>query len=212
VAAPPIEESELDPPFLTQSWLSERIEEICELYEERDDVDGAYRKPPMGVVRCSRGGKTRALKEIAHSLKVKHPDAAVVRISFNDATDLEWWEQEDPVGAICRRVAFAALRPESKLLFKEFLVDVSRRHIEHWLGNSPCVLLVDELNKLVALTDKSHDAYAVCAFLKEVFLSPKNRYLIFSSHTVSLNSTLSDYMDSKSGRQVLVRQLPLIPG
>lgn len=36
-------------------------------------TDGAQRVQPMAFTRCSRGGKTRALKEVAHELKRRIP-------------------------------------------------------------------------------------------------------------------------------------------
>ncbi len=63
----------------------------------------------MALVRCSRGGKTRALEEIAHSLRRKRPEISVVFVSFNDDSVIKDWEHADPVAALCRRIAFAAL-------------------------------------------------------------------------------------------------------
>ena len=37
-----------------------------------------------------------------------------------------------------------------------FSVHVSRDDIQTWLGDLPCMLLVNDLNQLVALTDRSH--------------------------------------------------------
>ena len=119
---------------------------------------------------------------MAHALKSTLPDAAIIRISLNDATNLSSWEKNDPVGAVCRRIAFAAqlVAPTS---FNTFRVHVSRDDIQTWLGDLPCMLLVDESNKLMTLTDRSHSKCAkICTFLK-VFLKPVNRYFIFSSHS-----------------------------
>ena len=210
VSAPAIGIDELNPPFLTSEWLTECVSDICQLYCKQDKPDGTYRKPPMALVRCSRGGKSRALCEIAHALHLKLPDAAIICISLNNATELSSWEPDDPVGAVCRRIAFAAQLVASTL-FDTFRVHVSRVDIETWLGGLPCILLVDELNGLAALRDRSHPKCTeIGTFLMEVFLKPVNRYLIFSSHTVSLNSRLSDCIDSSHGRQIQIRQLPLI--
>ena len=146
------------------------------------------------------------------ALHSKLRDAAIIPISLHDATNLRSWEQDDPVGAVCRQIAFAAqlVAPTS---FDTFRVHVSRVDIETWLGDLPCILLVDELNKQVALTDRSHPKCTeIGTFLKEVFLKPMNRYLIFSSHTIFVNSMLSYCMDSTNGRQIQIRQLPLIAG
>ena len=144
---------DMHPPFMMGEWLTERVSEICEQYCMQDAPDGSYRKPPMTLVRCSCGGKTRGLCEMAHALKSKLPDAAILRISLNDATNLSSCEQNDPVGAVCRQIAFAAqlVAPTS---FNTFHVHVSRDDIQTWLRDRPCMLLVDELNKLTALTDR----------------------------------------------------------
>ena len=103
------------------------------------------------------------------ALHSKLRDAAIIPISLHDATNLRSWEQDDPVGAVCRRIAFAAqlVAPTS---FDTFRVHVSRVDIETWLGDLPCILLVDELNKQVALTDRSHPKCTeIGTFLKVFF-------------------------------------------
>lgn len=200
------------PPFVSEpGWLEEIVDEAIKFYSKNDDIKGEFRKPPMALARCSRGGKTRALSEIAHRLSLKLPDAAIISISFNALTALTDWEQEDPIGAICRRIAYIATGSQNHIKFSDFVMNVLPAQIINWLGNQPSVLLIDELNTMSALTDKSQVAYNVCAFIKDNFISPKNRYFIFSSHGVSTPAKLSVFMDNNSGRDVLVRQLPIIP-
>jgi hypothetical protein len=51
-----------------EGWL----EDTCKIIMAKcAEWDGAERVAPMALVRCSRGGKTRALLEIAHALKDK---------------------------------------------------------------------------------------------------------------------------------------------
>ena len=65
---------------------------------------------------------------MAHALKSTLPDAAIIRISLNNATNLSSWEKNNPVGAVCRWIAFAAqlVAPTS---FNTFRVHVSRDDI-----------------------------------------------------------------------------------
>ena len=106
------------------NWLQEVKAEIlaglesedCEGTDKDGRNDGTLRKvSPMSLVRCSRGGKTRALYEIANAMKgySKHLEdhVACLRVSFNDYTSLLPWEQADPLQAVLRRIAFAASKP-----------------------------------------------------------------------------------------------------
>lgn len=59
------------PPFVhTANWLDAIGNEIRELSSKSEDLE-SNRIPPMALVRCSRGGKTRALFEIGKWLKEK---------------------------------------------------------------------------------------------------------------------------------------------
>ena len=61
------------PDFISVNWLEDAIVRvICGLQNTDDrraennrDNDMLKRNPPLGLARCSRGGKSRALKEIA---------------------------------------------------------------------------------------------------------------------------------------------------
>jgi hypothetical protein len=63
--------------------------------------------PPMDAVRCSQGGKTWALYEIAHRIHAtSHPPGAepvaVIFVTFNNFSSLQLHEQDDPVNALCQ--------------------------------------------------------------------------------------------------------------
>jgi hypothetical protein len=90
-------------------------------------------------------------------------------------------------------------------------MDVKEEDILAWLGESPCILLVDEINLLPQLS-KADDltGKAFANFLKSNFLIRRQRYFIFSSHIASTSRQLSLFMDSESTRGVDVVQLPLI--
>ena len=62
-----IPEKPVKPEFVCgENFLFETKSEIQNRLDEMDNVHGEVRVPPMAVVRCSRGGKTRALYEIAY--------------------------------------------------------------------------------------------------------------------------------------------------
>ena len=84
---------------------------------------------------------------------------------------------QDPLAAIRRRIAFAALKDKT-VNFEDFRnVDFPEKELKDWLGSTPCVLLVDELN----LLDEKLDA-AFSKFVKQMFLVQSGRYFIFSSN------------------------------
>jgi hypothetical protein len=158
-----------NPPFLTKGWIKKRVNEIYAEFVRKDHPAGLYRKPPMAVVRCSRGGKSRALIELALRIKSRC-DITAFRICFNDLTALTDVEQDDLIGAVCRRIAFAA-RKDTNITFAQFLkFSVTEKLIEAWLGDKPLVLLLDEINlarEIHAEGSKVGKDFAI--FLKEHF-------------------------------------------
>eukprot|EP01097_Dermamoeba_algensis_P006812 TRINITY_DN4249_c0_g1_i1.p1 TRINITY_DN4249_c0_g1~~TRINITY_DN4249_c0_g1_i1.p1 ORF type:complete len:551 (+),score=103.76 TRINITY_DN4249_c0_g1_i1:313-1965(+) len=162
----------------------------------------------MALVRCNRGGKTRSLKEICYGLKdlpdIKNDKTAIIFISMNHDTSLLDWEREKPIEAVCRRIAHAVSRNQ---IWNEFAnIIVTAEQILEWLGNHPCILVIDELNQLQETIDNQ-----TAAFLKNNFLTKDKRYLIFSSHVVSMLGDLRKFMEASSARPVIVKELPLIP-
>ena len=63
---------------------------------------------------------------------------------------------------------------------------------------------MDELNKLKKAV--SDDQFAF--FIKDVFLTRKGRYIVFSSHIISVAKKLESYLLTGSARSVLIRELP----
>ena len=135
--------------------------------------DNVKRVPPMAMVRCSRGGKTRAAMELGRMIKEQY-GISVLFVSFNGNTSLKTWEQTDLVGALCRRIAFAARRPTSPpeanevVGFEQFLKKVVRiDDIKKWLGNEKCLLIIDELNAAKELAKKGPEqrhGFGPCVF------------------------------------------------
>jgi hypothetical protein len=199
-----------EPEFCAEEgWLTSVTESILEGLDQVETPTS--RVSPMALVRCSRGGKTRALEELAHSLRKGQPGLSVVFVSFNNYSVIKEWEHADPVSALCRRIAFAALNlPHPSKhdydAFAKTLVTVD--DVVTWLHGSKCVLLIDELNLLKM--SKSHAA-DFTDFLKTRFLLDAGRFFVFSSHVMPSSESLSNFMDNMSNRGVNLCQLPLIP-
>lgn len=219
-----------------ENWLGDALETVLGYIDDEDDEttrtdrDNHYlnRVPPMSVVRCSRGGKTRALSEIANAIHTcDERNIAALFISFNDSTSVAIWEQDDPLQALLRRIHFEATNPrnttteettatnnpkdeeqeKSKTTRAEKFVDYLKGKptweepdFLKWLGDCDCVLLVDELNKLDELTKKkSKAAEDFGTFLKVHFLGKRGRHFVFSSHRLGTNGFLGEYIDTSQG-------------
>ena len=182
--------------FISQeNWLDDIVARILKEYERADGID---RVRPMALARCSRGGKTRALMEIAKALKEFRPDIVIIYVSFNDGTDAFEDEREDMIGALCRRIAFAAQKGHQG--FEEFRKkSVSPDLIVEWLKDLNCILLIDELNTLLTRDMKVSKKGATFArWLKINFLVGSNRYFLFSSHESRTIEGLSAFLDNNS--------------
>jgi hypothetical protein len=194
------------PPFVTpDGWLRH----VCNIVRDefsRWDTEST-RVSPVALVRCSRGGKTRALHELAWALREENDTDAIIYVSFNGFTSLSEWEYEQPLEALCRRILFAALGDKDTTDFREFndYTTANKRDVKDWLGSKACILLIDELN----LVEDSMNA-AFATFLKENFLEPAGRAFVFSSHVMSVRKTLTDYMHSPSEREVKIVKLPVV--
>lgn len=129
--------------------------------DKETDPDGAFRVPPMALTRYSRGGKSRALLEIAR--KLRGPDQNVIRISFSDLTtySLQESKQVSVLQSLKARIAWtcAKEKPPKPLISDDndginFLAD--EQAFQTWLSRAPnCILLIDELNNAVQPKDCS---------------------------------------------------------
>ncbi len=206
--------------FITNAWLDDAVQTVEESFLKYDT--DAERVPVLGLIRCSRGGKTRALKEIGRAMKAKWPDVAVIYVSFNDYSSIEPDEKEDLVTALCLRIAFAGLKDndparressekELSASFGDFKSAnrVSKSDIITWLRKKPCLLLIDELN--IGTRNASSDSKQMLyLFLKRYFLSGASRYFVFSSHIISTASEAREYLDTTSHRVLILKWLPRI--
>jgi hypothetical protein len=131
-------------------------------------------------------------------------------VSFNDYSSVRAWELDDPVGALCRRIAFLALNLESPTNqdYDEFSrALVSTEWVIEWMRDVPCVLFVDELN---LLNMRGQIAADFAHFVKSNFLTQAGRFFVFSSHVVPASPMLKDFVQSMNERPVVLRELPLI--
>ena len=204
---------ELPPPAFVapKGWLDDLCEEVKVQFNRQDSENP--RVSPVAVVRCSRGGKTRALHELAWALplilqKDNETGTAIIYVSFNGQTPLSPWEKSRPLEALYRRILYTALRGKpNQRAFNSFAASTvfEKEDVTDWLGNAKCILLIDELNLLEATMNED---FAI--FLKDTFLMNTGRALVFSSHVVSVNNKLTSYMHSQSEREVKIKKLPLV--
>ena len=194
LARPKIDDEE---PFLApKDWLST----TCQLLlREAKLKEGKSRPRPMAFMRCSRGGKTRTLHEIMLNIP---EDYAVIFVSFNDVKS----NSDDALQELCDRIGFAALKKDGTE-FHHFRTSyrIDRTSVDPWLGLAKCILFIDELNVLPNMSMECSE------FLKDNFLTKKDRCFAFSSHIPDLRRVLSAFVPNSSNREIITRPLPLIP-
>lgn len=202
------------PPFVCgKTWLKD-MRDLVMLNVDKFEEEGAEdddRVQPLCLARCSRGGKTRSLYSVVEGGSF---DFKSLVVSFNDSSATKTAEQDDPLAALTRRIAFAAYKGQRTTdnfneKFRHLVV--SEKSVIQWLGRARCVLLIDELNNLENLASRTTASEAFADFLKENFLKVAGRYFVFTTHEVFVTGQLSLLMDSKSNRKFAYRALPFIP-
>jgi hypothetical protein len=202
---------EMTPPFCgPKDWVELTCQSIIKGFDQSDSTSS--RVAPIGLVRFARGGKSRALHEIEQYFRNHHKDITVIFVSFNDVSSLVAEERADPVEALCRRICFWFLKDRTNsndfgAQFDEILqCKVDCKAVLQYLGNGPCILLIDELNQFVKAETR-----ALAEFLKTNFLVRKGRFFVFSSHVLTTKQILREFMDGDSDREVEILKLPTIP-
>ncbi len=174
----------------------------------------------MALIGCIRGGRSRSLIALSHTLKRRFPDAAIIFVSFNDVSCLDASEHVDLVAALCRRILFQARRAapsdceneNDKLFSSQYQhAHVNREDMLTWLGDHPCVLLIDDLG-MIPIVEKGRDSVfeEFASFLKYHFLMRRNRYFVFSSHVQSTARKVVNHIDLSGNRDVVRHEMPLI--
>jgi hypothetical protein len=90
---------------------------------------------------------------------------------------------------------------------------IEAEHIQDWLGDTPVILLVDELSNLTELTARnSPQATKFGQFIKNNFLGRRERYFVFSSHLLTTLGFFGEFLDPSVGstRHVILQELPLV--
>ena len=128
-----------------------------------------------------RGGKTTVLMHVFDELKNESKNP--IFISFNGDSQIMQLKNESCLGTIRRAIAVALLKTKPAKRDEAARILCRQNVLEEYLKDKKdVVLIVDELNVLLK-PNKSDDGYAeVGAFLREQFLDPSGRYLIFSTH------------------------------
>ena len=156
--------------------------------------------------------------EIAHKLKADLPGTAVISVTFSFFSEL-WphsWEHEFSASALCRRIAFVALErsdyTNSISQYRKHMeyARVDREWVENWLGDTPCVLLIDYLDLIMEFGPTGPNSESVSEMLRSVFLNKPGRYFVFTTQDPTIHTKLVEHMDSTSDRLIIKKQLPLI--
>ena len=220
IRPPPLDDKE--PEFVSNAgWLDQVASLLSDEFRSSDSSRPHGRVQPMALVGCSRSGKTRALKELARHLKQVF-FTGVIFVSFNDYSQVTVEDEEDPLQALCKRIAFEGLCAETTLEGKRAAYNffdsekyvINPNSLRHWLGASPVILFIDELNSLKsATTIGTNAARRFGDFVRRTFLVDENRYTVFSTHALSTLDSFVDVVDSSasSDRRVMLQSLPLIP-
>lgn len=154
------------------------------------------RVPPSVMSRLARGGKTTFLSLLFDKLKsAENNEFNPLFITFN-FTFLKY-EGESHLNAILRLIACQLISEEtlSKIKDKRLIINKSAllNYIERTSNGKAVVLLIDELNSLGFPLESE-----ASMFLKQYFLDPKDRYLVYTTHIPFdiEKDTLGDYNNS----------------
>jgi hypothetical protein len=159
-------------------WVQLTCNAIIKGCNQQDD--SSNRVPPIGFVRHAHGGKSRAFHEIEQYLREHHPDIVVINIMFCNYSSVDFNEEADPVGALCHRICFWFLKDRTKP--EEFEQQYSKMKqykvnsdaILKFIGDQPCILLIDQLNSFDAARTTT-----LVQFLMYNFLLRRGRFFAF---------------------------------
>ena len=181
-----------------------------------DREDTVDRVPPTAVVRCAKGGKTTVLATLFQRLK-DHESYWPIIISFNGSSHVWRPVEEECEKSLLRHIAHALLKenhPGKATGLKDMSCEAAtlNEYFQRCRNQKvKVVLIIDELNMLLPAGPRTPDASAwkAAAFLKNTFLKAEGGYLVFSSHVQRAATQLEEYMDSESGRGLLIQSLPI---
>jgi hypothetical protein len=137
----PLPPKETSPPFLQPAgWLDSVSGDI--LYEFEKKGTECIRKYATALVRCSKGGKTRALLELMYDIKQHRPEINCIYITFDSGTPVDKFDNRcfertgSYLPALLRRIAFSAWAQRTTKRFTAFEYNVSADSIKRLLDNS----------------------------------------------------------------------------
>ena len=168
----------------------------------------SVRVPPTVLSRCMRGGKTTVLMHVFD--KLKSESKSPIFISFNGDSLIMPLRNESCLETMLRAIAVALLKKKPQDRDEAERVLCRKTVLQEYLKDKKdVVLIVDEMNVLLK-PSQSDDGYAeVGAFLREQFLDPPGRYLIFSTHVpTSLGLSHLLGMGSGSSRTAELVEMP----
>jgi methionine synthase II (cobalamin-independent) len=200
--------SHFEPSFRPREYigLQETVDECVQLVLKYTPppTDPSFRNPPLFISRLARSGKTTILHHLFDALK-KHDDFDVISISFNGSGGTNGFERrtgETAVECIARQIALQLTDIPDGALQTQIMVDRKKliAYLDSYSAKHPerkLVLLIDELNVL----GRSIDSEAA-KFLRNNFLDPKGRYLVFTTHIPlqlidSMNAIFDDWSPRK---------------
>ncbi|CAJ1394413.1 unnamed protein product [Effrenium voratum] len=138
------------------------------------------RVPPAMLSRCMRGGKTTMLFKVFDRLKKE--EKLPIFISFNGDSLVSKLDGEKVLDTMLRAIAVSLMKNKPADKKDAERVRCSEKALKAYLADKQdVVLVVDELNVLLKAnpTDGHQD---VGRFLREMFLDPAGRHLVFSTH------------------------------
>ena len=132
----------------------------------------AQRGRPLMISRLARGGKTTLLSLLFDELKCQNVD--VMFITFNGSSNFQSRQGESQRNAILRVIATQLVEIENS---DALYIECDEKALDKYIGDSPFVLLIDELNALAAPVDAEAGR-----MLRQLFLDKHNRCLVFTTH------------------------------
>lgn len=152
-------------------FAKDAVDYILDEITKEEDKKGTYRKRPLVISRFARGGKSTSLCAI-FDLLAKSQTAYPLAINFNGSSNFSMLPGESQANAIFRLIVAQLQGTDSQIAQR-----CEPKTLDNFIGETPCVLLIDELN----IVGNPLDVEA-SNLLKSLFLRKKNRMLAFTTH------------------------------
>lgn len=182
----------------TVNWCYDRI-----LTSLQFATDSSKRKTMLLISRCPRGGKTTVLREL-HA-RLQSEGIGVISVSFNGVSGFDSLKGETHSDSLFRLIT----NQLDKDIGTQTLRVTDWEQLNTFIGNTPFVLMIDELNVLCEVVGSE-----LAGVLKRYFLDPHNRQLVVTSHQPYVEdntSTLVDKVWSDSVTALSDRGMTLVP-